>query len=147
MTLCLTYDISWSVSLHSALIFLDIIHYRRLQNYPVNNYLSYEYVIHRRHYPFNRNSVIPPEARRYVSIYPIACSIIAKRNSLSAHRCIGHFNKCYASAWKESSVFPWSWWRHQMETFSELLALCARNSPVTGEFPSQRLVMFSFICA
>ena len=32
------------------------------------------------------------------------------------------------------------WWRHQMETFSALLALCEGNSPVTGEFPSQRLV-------
>ena len=30
-----------------------------------------------------------------------------------------------------------AWWRHQMETFSALLALCAGNSPVTGEFPSQ----------
>ena len=25
-----------------------------------------------------------------------------------------------------------SWWRHQMEIFSALLALCAGNSPVTG---------------
>ena len=33
-----------------------------------------------------------------------------------------------------------SWWCHQMETFSALLALCAGNSPVTGEFPSQRPV-------
>ena len=31
-------------------------------------------------------------------------------------------------------------WRHQMETFSELLALCAGNSPITGEFPLQRPV-------
>ena len=37
-----------------------------------------------------------------------------------------------------------SWWRHQMESFSALLALCAGNSPVTGEFPSQRPVMWSF---
>ena len=30
-------------------------------------------------------------------------------------------------------------WRHQMEAFSSaLLALCEGNSPVTGEFPSQR---------
>ena len=29
---------------------------------------------------------------------------------------------------------------HQMETFSALLALCEGNSPVTGEFPSQRPV-------
>ena len=36
------------------------------------------------------------------------------------------------------------WWRHQMEKCSALLALCAGNSPVTGEFPSQRLVTRSF---
>ena len=33
-----------------------------------------------------------------------------------------------------------TWWRHQMETVSVLLALGAGNSPVTGEFPSQRPV-------
>ena len=32
------------------------------------------------------------------------------------------------------------WWRHQMETFSALLALCAGNPPVTGGFPLQRPV-------
>ena len=37
-----------------------------------------------------------------------------------------------------------SWWRHQMETFSALLALCAWNSPVTGEFHTQRPVTRSF---
>ena len=37
-----------------------------------------------------------------------------------------------------------SWWRHQMETFSALLAICAGNSPATGEFPKQRLVTRSF---
>ena len=36
------------------------------------------------------------------------------------------------------------WWRHQMETFSALLAICAGNSPVTGEFPAQRPVTQSF---
>ena len=36
------------------------------------------------------------------------------------------------------------WWRHQMETFSALLALCAGNSPVIGEFPAQRPVTRSF---
>ena len=37
-----------------------------------------------------------------------------------------------------------SWWRHQIETFSALLAICAGNSPVTGEFSAQRPVTRSF---
>ena len=41
-------------------------------------------------------------------------------------------------------VISFAWWRHQMETFPPLLALCAGNSPVTGEFPSQRPVTRSF---
>ena len=35
-----------------------------------------------------------------------------------------------------------SWWRHHMEIFSMLLALWVGNSPVTGEFPSQRFDVF-----
>ena len=46
------------------------------------------------------------------------------------------------------SVYTWkgdlSWWRNQMETFSALLAICAGNSPVTGEFPTQRPMTRSF---
>ena len=38
----------------------------------------------------------------------------------------------FVTQWLDSA-----WWRHQMETFSALLALCAGNSPVTGEFPAQ----------
>ena len=41
-------------------------------------------------------------------------------------------------------IFRHAWWRHQMETFSALLALCAGNSPVNGEFPSQKPVTRSF---
>ena len=41
-------------------------------------------------------------------------------------------------------MYDLAWWRHQIETFSALLALCAGNSPVTGEFPSQRPVTRSF---
>ena len=37
-----------------------------------------------------------------------------------------------------------SWWRHEMKTFSALLAICAGNSPVTGEFPAHRPVTRSF---
>ena len=50
--------------------------------------------------------------------------------------------------WKR---FSHSWWRHQKEKFSALLAIRAGNSPATGKFPAQRPVTgaltFSFICA
>ena len=53
------------------------------------------------------------------------------------------------SAWipwgqRLDNLKSYTWWRHQMETFSALLALCAGNSPVTGEFPTQRPVTRSF---
>ena len=41
-------------------------------------------------------------------------------------------------------TFVLTWWRHQMKKKSALLALCAGNSPVTGEFPTQRPVTRSF---
>ena len=49
-------------------------------------------------------------------------------------------SSCTKTGWHRS--LPW--WRHQMETFSVLLAFCAGNSPVTGEFPSQMPVTRSF---
>ena len=50
------------------------------------------------------------------------------------HHCKDYLNKNLLS----------TWWRHQMETFSALLAICAGNSPVPGEFPAQRPVTRSF---
>ena len=46
--------------------------------------------------------------------------------------------------WHEQPCDQITWWRHQMETFSALLAICAGNSPVTGEFPAQRPATRSF---
>ena len=43
-----------------------------------------------------------------------------------------------------SDIFRASSWGYQMETFSALLTLCAGNSPVSSEFPSQRPVTRSF---
>ena len=43
-----------------------------------------------------------------------------------------------------STLVDMAWWRHQMETFSALLAICAGNAPVPGEFPAQRPVTRSF---
>ena len=67
-----------------------------------------------------------------------------------------HDNKCEkVHAWYNDATvcnmgathwthWPWAWWCHQMETFSVLLAICAGNSPVPGEFPAQRPVTRSF---
>ena len=41
-------------------------------------------------------------------------------------------------------IKPLTWWRHQMETFSALLAICAGNSTVPGEVPTQGPVTRSF---
>ena len=37
-----------------------------------------------------------------------------------------------------------TWWRHQMEAISALRAICAGNSPATGEIPTQRPVTRRF---
>ena len=70
-------------------------------------------------------------------IYAI-CSQQAKWVKSNSYLAISFFTK----GQMENS----SWWRHQMETFSALLALCEGNhrSPVTGGFPSQRPVAQSF---
>ena len=41
-----------------------------------------------------------------------------------------------------------SWWRHQMETFSALLAICVGNSPVNSPHKGQwrGALTFSYIC-
>ena len=49
------------------------------------------------------------------------------------------------------SNFIFTWWRHQMETFSALLAICAGNSPAPVNSPHKRqwrgALMLSLICA
>ena len=78
---------------------------------------------------------------------------------------LNHFKICCTEAilYEENSVFEccvsfnivslmyvqplsllWSWWCHQLETFSALLAICAGNSPVPSEFPAQRPVTRNF---
>ena len=56
-----------------------------------------------------------------------------------------YFGEFFKSIWHLNygiCIIPW--WRYQMETFSALLAICEGNSPVTGEFPTQRPVTRSF---
>ena len=86
--------------------------------------------------------------------------LIIRSYSLGNRNCLDQSNFAINSQWLcnvwyglttnmcENSMFISvinnSWWRHQMGTFSALLAICAGNSPVTGEFPSQRPVTRSF---
>ena len=43
-----------------------------------------------------------------------------------------------------ANIVAATWWRHPMETLSASLVICAGNSPVTGEFPSQMPVTRNF---
>ena len=64
----------------------------------------------------------------------------AKRNTF-AHREYLIMVQWSPPKWHMSTT---SWWRHQMETFSALLAICVGNSPVPGEVPAQRPVRRNF---
>ena len=65
--------------------------------------------------------------------------IIAENNCI--YECDSH-----EIGWIPRECIPpgTKWWRHQLEKISALLALCAGNSSVTGEFPLQRPVTRSF---
>ena len=74
------------------------------------------------------------------------CRLRHKDNSLSIlneeHRALVKYKMSVLSPLMVMHHVPW--WRHQMETFSALLTICAGNSPVPGEFPPQRPVTQSF---
>ena len=53
------------------------------------------------------------------------------------------YSEIYVALPRDSFMKP-SLWRHQMETFSALMAICVGNSPVPGEFLAQRPVTRSF---
>ena len=54
-------------------------------------------------------------------------------------------------SWWLCATGPWTWWRHQMETFFRVTGHLCGEFIVIGEFPAQRPVnralMFSLICA
>ena len=60
------------------------------------------------------------------------------------HLIIFHSITRYMQHTLHSKKSMFTWWHHQMETFSALLAFCAGNSPVTGEFLAQRPVTQNF---
>ena len=70
--------------------------------------------------------------------------ILSTWMSFKASYNIAVSNELYGKNNRARKGLTVTWWRHQMETFSVLLAICAGNSPVTGEFPAQRPVTRSF---
>ena len=80
-------------------------------------------------------------------IPPTVYTIVAAQVQKSSYRLVlswPSFTLVCHAAYVMEEYLPWTWWRHQMETFSALLAICAGNSPVTSEFPAQRPVTQSF---
>ena len=78
------------------------------------------------------HSRLETQGRPHELIYP---------HSLQKSSSSWHLYKLETRTWHHCCI---PWWRHQMETFSALLAICAWNSPVNGEFPAQRPVTRSF---
>ena len=105
--------------------------------------------------------LIPKKQKRVHIIWVRLATFVFDNTLIWVHTDGDAHNICYRCQWKACSpmiAFVWkqnirtcpliycdrSWWRHQMETFSALLAICAENSPVPGEFSTQRPVTRSF---
>ena len=102
-----------------------------------------------------------PSDRAFVVIYAFTASLYNK-TSTTTDRIVKMLTVVYKNDkiyWQKitdmlckMSLYSFIWtshgttpcWRHPMETFSSVLVLCAGNSPVTGEFPAQRPVTWSF---
>ena len=87
--------------------------------------------------------VTPPKPRRYKETWFSYVSVMQFILRIKNHAYFSRFSViCCDLVIVDFTHMPW--WRHQMEIFSALLAICAGNSPVTGEFPTQRPVTRSF---
>ena len=110
-----------------------------------------------------RNVILPPQwlmhSAPYVNNSRHWYSMIGVQLRISNMQCFNANNKnsymTIQSGWHNmlfmvecifvlQFVYNKPWWRHEMETFSALLAICAGNSTVAGEFPAQRPVTRSF---
>ena len=124
---------------------------------------SYKCMLFGINHSFTQTSYKVLNARDWCLVFRLlwnleSCSIIAYRANVNCCTCIRLWIK-FISFYLYSNRPPsnechnpqFSWWRHQMKTFSELLALCEENPSVTGGFPHKGqwhgALMFSLICA
>ena len=63
------------------------------------------------------------------------CFVYSSGNKITTTNLVWgvDINETKAGYSKRFTYVHQSWWRHQMEKFSALLAFCSGNSPVTGE--------------
>ena len=83
----------------------------------------------------------------YVSTYPYPNANVGYGKMMSEHnnvKCIVASDICVYFKKGAQTQKATTWWRHQVETFSALLAICAGNSPIPDEFHTQRPVTRSF---
>ena len=94
------------------------------------------------HRDWNNYTMVPVSLKQpWKIIYVKDCEVTLKD--------IGKIGQFSTSMKRHKAQIPsiirgMSWWRHQMDTFSALLAICAGNSPVRGEFHAQRPATPSF---
>ena len=90
-------------------------------------------------------SLTTSEVVKLLATVPGSGGKVVKHHSISVYAHLykefgNHLSK-YLNHWYSLPFERQPWWRHQMEIFSALLAICAGgNSPVIGEFPTQRPV-------
>ena len=71
-------------------------------------------------------------------------NLIRVSKNIPVHHLYQQFFRHYWTfLWTRYQSLP-PWWRHQMETVSALLAICAGNSPIPDEFRAQRPVTRGF---
>ena len=104
------------------------------ENHVYDYFLWLRYTINRSSWKYIRYIVL---IITHCQVFYIKRCVIEKSPTLRRYSQRCYFSRHHISHWYSG---PAPWWRHQMETFSELLALRAGNSPVTGEFRSQRPV-------
>ena len=92
-------------------------------------------------FPLKRDNIITKKQRRVPIVWPIPYSRLTKQCIPCRYIQMWYLKGSFMS-WEDYCYF--ALWRHQMEIFSALLALCVGNSSVTGEFSSQRPVTRSF---
>ena len=82
----------------------------------------------------------------YIGRRLYVCIVYSNTHAYAMHKYISYINTVHpalkstmkSSSWLHLYELAWyniSWWRHQMEPFSALLALCAGNSPVPANSP------------